>query len=261
VVAFKTHHLLPVDAYLRADGTGMSADKDTGGLVNLSPVLGEGEKWIVRQHFDGRVSFESKAYPNCFLRMDAHDVTEPMAAGGGIVDLRYYASYTLVNEWEKFGFCLQATKLACSVGGRTNDRKEHLNKVADRLGITGVSTTASSADGGVRTAADISADLESYAAIAVERGALLHFLADVESPLPFEEDLESEPVTEGSSAGFMPLNLMAVKPTALNMSKEDEEAIVILSIVISVIAIFFDLMGVSTATVSIIRPTALAYNI
>ncbi|CAM9216914.1 unnamed protein product, partial [Discosporangium mesarthrocarpum] len=72
------------DCYLRGDGSGL---RDwNGGKVNLQTWMGSYEKWVIVENPDGTTSFESQAFPGCFLRLDRRGVDSPTDDGPGTVN-------------------------------------------------------------------------------------------------------------------------------------------------------------------------------
>jgi hypothetical protein len=84
--------------YLRLDGSGVTQPVDTGGgVVNCEFHVGPFEKYRMHGQPDGSIALESVAFPGCYLRLDGSGVTQPVGAGGGVVNCQFG-----VGPFEKF---------------------------------------------------------------------------------------------------------------------------------------------------------------
>ena len=62
---------VPWASYLRLEAEGLTKQKPTGsGSLTTQPAIGSEEKYILERNSDGTVSFQSLAYPNCYIRTD-----------------------------------------------------------------------------------------------------------------------------------------------------------------------------------------------
>jgi phospholipase C len=68
-----------------------------GGTVNCQYTAGPWEQYAVTREPGGTYTFESKNFPNVFLRLDGSGVTQPVGPGGGTVNCQYTA-----GPWEQF---------------------------------------------------------------------------------------------------------------------------------------------------------------
>jgi len=83
------------NVYLRMDGSGVTAQTVSGGgTVNCQFNANGGayERFKLNAQADGSFSFESAAFPNVYLRMDATGLTAPAGAGGGLVNAQFNAN-------------------------------------------------------------------------------------------------------------------------------------------------------------------------
>jgi hypothetical protein len=85
-------------AYLRIDGTGMTAPTTTGGgTVNCQSGVADFETYTEEPQPDGTVALASTAFPGLYLRMDGQGVSAPRNAGAGTVNCAVG-----VGAWERF---------------------------------------------------------------------------------------------------------------------------------------------------------------
>ena len=85
-------------AYLRIDGTGVSAPTPGGGgTVNCQSGVADFEAIEERAQPDGTIALESVSFPNVFLRMDGSGVRSTSDRGTGTVNCQFGA-----GPWEKF---------------------------------------------------------------------------------------------------------------------------------------------------------------
>jgi hypothetical protein len=86
------------NAYLRIDGTGVSApNSGGGGTVNCQSGVADFETIEERPQPDGTIAFASVSFPNVFLRMDGSGVKSASDTGAGTVNCQFG-----VGPWEKF---------------------------------------------------------------------------------------------------------------------------------------------------------------
>lgn len=106
-VAFESAEFPKV--YMRVDGTGLTANQaQGGGLVNCQFNVGNTEKFRVRDQADGSVAFESVAFPNVWLRLDATGVTAFNGNGVGTVNCQFGGA----GAYEKFSLEMLDQRLA-----------------------------------------------------------------------------------------------------------------------------------------------------
>jgi len=76
--------------FLRMDGTGVTQQNPTGGVVNCQ-YTGKGhyEHFIVRPQPDGTVAIESEQFPDVFLRMDGTGLSREKPMDSGVVNCQY----------------------------------------------------------------------------------------------------------------------------------------------------------------------------
>jgi hypothetical protein len=87
-----------VNAYLRIDGSGISAPNARGaGTVNCQSGVADFEVLEEEAQADGTVALASVAFPNVYVRMDGSGVTSPTADGAGVVNCAFGT-----GPWEKF---------------------------------------------------------------------------------------------------------------------------------------------------------------
>jgi hypothetical protein len=85
-------------AYLRIDGTGVSAPTSGGGgTVNCQSGVADFEAIEERPQPDGTIALESVTFPNVFLRVDGSGVRSGSDGGVGTVNCQFGA-----GPWEKF---------------------------------------------------------------------------------------------------------------------------------------------------------------
>jgi hypothetical protein len=95
--------------FLRMSAAGFTSMQDQGGgTVNCQFNAGSTEKFWARDQADGSVAFESVAYPNVWLRMDATNVTSFTDAGSGTVNCQYGGA----GPYEKFYLTMVDQNLA-----------------------------------------------------------------------------------------------------------------------------------------------------
>jgi hypothetical protein len=86
------------NVFLRMDGNGVIQPVGPGGgTVNCQYTAGPWEQYAVIRQPGGTYTFESKNFPNVFLRLDGSGVTQPVGPGGGTVNCQYTA-----GPWEQF---------------------------------------------------------------------------------------------------------------------------------------------------------------
>ena len=85
--------------YLHMDGRGITQPMPGGGGGKVRCQLGVTNWARLRVHTksDGTVAFESVQFPNVYMRMDGHNITQFSGDGGGIVNCQFGAS-----TWEHF---------------------------------------------------------------------------------------------------------------------------------------------------------------
>jgi endonuclease/exonuclease/phosphatase family metal-dependent hydrolase len=84
--------------YLRMDATGVTHPTTLGGgTVNMQFGASDYEEFIVHHNPDGTVSFESKAFPNAYLRLSMYEY--PGAGETGVV---VNCQYSVAGAFEKF---------------------------------------------------------------------------------------------------------------------------------------------------------------
>lgn len=115
------------NVYLRMDGTGVTSQTTNGGgKVNcqFSPTgspLGPYEKFRARAQADGSISFESAAFANVYLRMEASGFNANNGNGGGTVNCQYNANggvhekffLNMVNQQLNFAMQPQVQTMWC----------------------------------------------------------------------------------------------------------------------------------------------------
>ena len=92
-------------AYLRMDGTGVTADLNSGGgAVNCQYGASALETFQI-QWVAGGINLASVSFPGLYLRMDGTGVTARLKFGGGTVNCKYGASAweTFTLEWQPDG--------------------------------------------------------------------------------------------------------------------------------------------------------------
>ena len=86
------------NAYLRIDGTGVSAPTSGGGgTVNCQSGVADFEAIEERPQPDGTIALASVSFPNVFLRIDGSGVRSASDGGVGTVNCQFGA-----GPWEKF---------------------------------------------------------------------------------------------------------------------------------------------------------------
>jgi len=83
-----------------------------GGKVTTNTFIDTCETFVLHNHRDGSVSFESFAWPGVFLRLDGNGVSEGFSsAGGGTVNAQYGCML-----WERFHIRRKETPREQQVG-------------------------------------------------------------------------------------------------------------------------------------------------
>ncbi|WAS89856.1 fascin domain-containing protein [Nannocystis punicea] len=86
------------NVFLRMDGRGVvQTTASGGGVVNCQYGASDWERFNLVDQGGGLVAIGSVAFSNVFLRMDGNGVTQPAAAGAGVVNCQYGA-----DAWERF---------------------------------------------------------------------------------------------------------------------------------------------------------------
>ena len=95
--------------FIRMNGSRITKfEAPGGGEVNCKYGAGETEMYYLKEEEeDEGYSFKSKAYPNCYIRIDGRRVDPQSTDGGGVVNCQYYVGNDGPAAWEFFQITAQ----------------------------------------------------------------------------------------------------------------------------------------------------------
>ena len=103
LVVLQNHYWQNV--YVRLDGRDVTKFKANGsGVVNCqwSGVPAHSYEVFIPKEKDGYYSFQSLAFPHCYIRLDGDGVTSHRLGGGGKVNCQYYEAGSEPGQFERF---------------------------------------------------------------------------------------------------------------------------------------------------------------